>query len=263
MGDGDPGQRRIAQQGHVLGDQAGLMRHGAQDAVGAIEAPDVVATRARHVGGGQGRQLLRCGGPAVAIQKGGAGHQGRAMAFQHLDDQVAVLQRRHAHADGQVVAFLDDVDAAVAGLQPDGHTGMLRHVAGDDRPHAGGHQGGGAADAHGALRLRPGAVHHLLCRLSLGDHGQAVGVVGAAHVGDGEAAGGTLQQPHTQLVLQHRDAAAKGGLGHAQCPLRRGEAAMLHHLGEVVEVVQVAHGGAPIAARLPGAAIVPIMEHRV
>src|SRR6185312_6385367 len=63
-----------------------------------------------------------------------------------------------------------------------------------------------------------------------------------AHLGDHEAAGGPLQQAHAEPVLQLRHPLAEPRLGHAQRPSRRGEAAVLDHGGEEIQVIEILQG---------------------
>jgi hypothetical protein len=94
----------------------------------------------------------------------------------------------------------------------------------------------------GSLRV---TVDGFLGGFGFDQHRLAVHVVGLADVGDREVARGPLDQPHAQALLQQRDAPAQFGLGHAQRASGRREAAVLDHLGEVVQVVEVLHRPCP------------------
>ena len=73
-------------------------------------------------------------------------------------------------------------------------------------------------------------------------HGLAVAQIRLAHLGQRELARGALQQPHAQLRFQIRHAPREARLGDAQRPPGGGEAAPLHHFGEIQHVVEVLHG---------------------
>jgi hypothetical protein len=60
-------------------------------------------------------------------------------------------------------------------------------------------------------------------------------------IGEGQLAGGALQETHAEARFQLGHAARQAGLGDAQGPPGGGESAAVDHLGEVEHVVQVAH----------------------
>jgi quercetin 2,3-dioxygenase len=98
-----------------------------------------------------------------------------------------------------------------------------------------------AAQAHDAPRLGADLRDHLLGGFRLDEHRDAASKVLAADLGDREAPRGALDQAHAEPLLEQRDPAAELRLRHADRPARGREAAVLDHLREVVEVVQVLH----------------------
>ena len=72
-------------------------------------------------------------------------------------------------------------------------------------------------------------------------HGFAVGVVVLADLSHQEVARRALDQPYAEALFQHGDAPAEFGLGFTQGATGGSKAAVINHLHEVVEVVEVAH----------------------
>lgn len=66
-----------------------------------------------------------------------------------------------------------------------------------------------------------------------------IGIISLPEFGDGEAAGGTLDKTHPESFLQHGDAAAEPGFGHAEGPAGLGKAPVIHHLDIEIEVVEI------------------------
>ncbi|MNN64206.1 hypothetical protein D3C81_1796370 [compost metagenome] len=125
------------------------------------------------------------------------------------------------------------------------HQRVLHHEAGQHRPHPEIQQRRGATDTHHTLGFGAVAFDHLGRAFGLHHHGHAMAVVLLADLGDREVPRGALDQAHAEALLQVGDAPAELGLGHVQRTPGRGEAAVLHHLGEVVEVVEVFHQRSP------------------
>jgi hypothetical protein len=83
-----------------------------------------------------------------------------------------------------------------------------------------------------------------LRRLRFHQHGLAMLVKRLSHVGDGNAA--SCAAAGTPGALQQRDAPAQFGFRHAQRAPGRREAAMVHHLHKVIQVIQVLHAASLI-----------------
>jgi len=54
-----------------------------------------------------------------------------------------------------------------------------------------------------------------------------------------------VQQAHTEALFELGDASAELGFGHVQRAPGRGETVVFHHLGEVVQGVEVFHHRSP------------------
>jgi hypothetical protein len=229
-------QQREVEAGH-----ARLQVHAAHLAVRTVQLPAlaclVLADAHRDVVG----QVIRILGAAGAVQVLRAGDQ----QFLHLAEaahhQRAVIVQARTHAQGDVVALVDDVHPAVADvqLQPDlgVHLEEFRQQPrqlhlGQRHRHAGTHQ---------PTRFGAQPVDHLTGGLGLGQHGLGVAVHAHADIGDREAARGALQQAHAQVGLQLADAPAQARLGDAQCTFGRSESAVVNHHREVVQVIQILH----------------------
>ena len=98
------------------------------------------------------------------------------------------------------------------------------------------------ADADHAARLGAEPVDDFARGLGFGQHRLRVAIDAVADVGHREAARGALQQAHAQVGFELADATAQARLGNAQRALGGGEAAVVDHGGEVIEVVEVLHG---------------------
>ena len=66
-------------------------------------------------------------------------------------------------------------------------------------------------------------------------------VIGAAQLGHRKLAGRALEQPHAEPFFKLRYPAAEAGFGHADGAAGGGKATVIHHLDEVVEIVQILH----------------------
>ncbi|MND88139.1 hypothetical protein D3C80_801550 [compost metagenome] len=140
---------------------------------------------------------------------------------------------------------MDQVDPAVGALDEQLHQRVLEHVAGQHRPDPGIEQRRRATDTHQALRLGAIAFDQFGGAFRLHPHGQAALVIGLADFRQGAMPAGAVQQAHAEAFFKLGNASAELRLGHVQCPAGCGETVMLHHLGEVVEGVEVFHHRSP------------------
>jgi len=182
-------------------------------------------------------------GGAALVSSAGCGHQHVRAQCQGPDHLV--LRQRGAgctHAQRQVHAVLPHVDVAVGGLhvQVDQRPGVekaCQHVA-----HAVLQQRRWARQAHRAARSAGLLGGQRLRGRGLGQHGTRVLQRALADVGECKAPRGALDQAHAQAGFQRADAAAQLALGDAGGALGRGKAAVLGHVREVGQVVEVIHG---------------------
>ncbi len=216
------------------------MADGRLRAVRADQVPHMLVLRQAQV---HARQACQVGGHLgdAACQQPRAGHQALPALGEHAHHQVAVFQRRRAHADGNVDSFAHHVHAAVGFLEVDLHARIRGH---EGRQHVGDariEQRHRAGHAHDAARLGVGQRDGLVGGVGLHQHRLAVAVVGLAGLGDGKSPRGALDQARAETLLKLRDAPAQLGFGHPQRAARGRKAAVVHHLHVVVEVVQVFH----------------------
>ena len=107
------------------------------------------------------------------------------------------------------------------------------------------------AEGHGSVDLEPAArlaavPAGLLLRLLHLLHDAGTGLaVAQADLGQGQAAGGAVDEAHPQPLLQCGDVLADGGLGQAQRVGGGGEAAQLGHLREHRHACEPVHSAAP------------------
>ena len=162
-------------------------------------------------------------------------YQALGAVAQHLHHHVRVFQRRKTNTQGNVEAFIQEIDAPVGAFDEQLHLRVLEHVARQHRPDPSVEQGGRATDAHQPSWFAVVALDELGRTLGFDAHGQAAVVISLADLGQCEVAAGTLQQTHAKTLFELGDASAEFRLGHVQRPTRRGEATVLDHLREVVE----------------------------
>src|SRR5207342_169173 len=146
---------------------------------------------------------------------------------------------------GDIDAFVDDVDAAVADVQLHAHLRVLGQEFRQQLRHLLLRHSHRHAHADHAARFRAEAVDDFARGLCLGQHRLRMAVNTVPDFGHGEAARRTLQQAHAQVGLELADAAAQARLGDTQRAFRGGETLMVDHGGEVIEVVEVLHGDYP------------------
>ena len=233
------GQGRIAQRQHGRSHQARLVAHLGALLVRPQQHPAVAVLGLAHVQAGPARQVHGPQGRTHALQQRRAGHQALVALGQLAQHQLAVLQRRRAHADRQIQPLGHHVHTAVGLVHLQAHPRVLGHERRQHRPHARRQQRHRAAQAHHAAGLAVRQGHGFLGRRRLGQHGAAVLVVALAQFGHGKAARGAQQQLRAQALFQQGDVPAELGLGDAQGPPRRGETAVLHDQREVVQGIQI------------------------
>src|SRR5690606_5138672 len=125
----------------------------------------------------------------------------RAFA-QYPHDQVAIIQWREAHPDGNVYALADHVDTSVRAF----HLHLHAWTSSQKRRQYGAklvvQQGRRATDAHRSLRLGADKVNRLLRSLCFDQHGLAMAVIGLADLSDRKLSGRALDQAHTQAFFE-------------------------------------------------------------
>jgi NAD(P)-dependent dehydrogenase (short-subunit alcohol dehydrogenase family) len=177
------------------------------------------------------------------------GHQDAARAAEGAHGEGRVGGQDGAHPQGDIDALVDQIHGAVHRdhLQP--HLRKpgqeLRQVA--DRVST---QARGATETDHAVRLALGLGGDGVGLFDIQGHDPAALVEGLADLGDPEAPGGALDQPHAQPGFQLGDPAAQRRLWLAQGAAGRREAAMGHHGGVEQVVVQVGHVIVPLSGQL-------------
>ncbi|MCY1530263.1 hypothetical protein D9M68_654440 [compost metagenome] len=211
-------------------------------AIGAEQRPYMLSLWHAQTEAGQQCKISRHLRRGDALQQLRAGHQALSPISQHAQHQVAVLQRRWAHANGNVNAFRDHIDAPVGFLQVHFDAWVLQHEGCKHVADACIEQSHGAGHANDATRFGVGEGDGFVGRICFDQHRPAMRVVGLAQFGHRKAACGAKHQARAQALLQQRNAAAQLGLGHAQRATRRRKTPVVHHLGEIEKIVQITHG---------------------
>jgi len=233
------------EQREVEAGQARLQLDLAHLVIGAVQFPALARLVLAHRHGHVLDQVFRTLRAAGALQVLGAGHQQFLDLAEAAHDQAAVVIELGAHAQGHVVALVDDVHAAVVDVQLQADLGVLVQEPRQDPGQLHLRHRHRHADPHHTAWLGREAIDHFARGLGFGQHGLGVAMHAHAHVGDRETARGALQQAHAHVGFQLADAPAQARLGNAQRAFGRGEAAMVHDHGEVIEVIEVLHGAIP------------------
>ncbi|CRR37554.1 hypothetical protein PAERUG_E16_London_17_VIM_2_04_14_05175 [Pseudomonas aeruginosa] len=181
-------------------------------------------------------------------RRGGEDLRGRRS--QAPADQRRVLVAEFAHAQCHVHPLVEQVDPAVG--QEDFQLDLRVSF---EKPRQ---QVGQVARSHGhrcgkaqpATRLDAQLGDHLFGHLRFQQQVAAVLQVAFADLRERQLACRAVQQAHLKALLQLGDAPRQARLGNPRLASGRGEAAAFHHLGEVVEVVEVVgHAGAPLGGK--------------
>ena len=191
---------------------------------------------------GQFDQILRHRRTASPIEQFGAGHQQHARLTKRAHDQRGVGIEFGAYANGNVIAFADHVDAAVAGEQAYLHLRIARHKLRQHVRQNRTTERHRAAHPHHASRLGLQFVHRLLRGLRFFQHGAAVAVEALADLGHHEAARRTLQQAHAKALLQLRNTLGQARFGNTQRSSGGGKATVFNHSGEEIQIVEILQG---------------------
>ena len=179
--------------------------------------------------------------PPSAVCSVAHGDQALRAFAQHAHHQAGVFERRKTHADGNVEALADHVDPPVGAFQLDPHAWAPGHEARQRAADLVVDQARRAADANGALRLGADPVDHLLRRVRLDQHGQAMPVIVLADLGDDKAPGRALDQPHAEALFEQGDAPAEFGLGQLERAAGGGKAQVLDDLDKIIKIIQILH----------------------
>ena len=108
-----------------------------------------------------------------------------------------------------VEAFVDDVDAAIGGVERDTHARMLGEEARENVGDAALQQTGGTRDAHEPLWRGENLAHCVFRRLRFIEERQAMAMERLACFGERETPRRTVDEAHAELGLQRSDAAAE------------------------------------------------------
>ncbi|MCY1534907.1 hypothetical protein D9M68_702910 [compost metagenome] len=182
------------------------------------------------------RQVAQVLQHAGARQVVGCRHHYQRRIFQVPRDQAGI--RLRAHADGHVIAFVDEIDIAVAQVDVHPHLRIAATELWQQRQYPVVPIGGGNADAQGAGRrlLLP---HQLALRFEhLVQRTPALLVVGEASFGQADAACGADEQAHPKPCLQARDRATHRRRCDARGQGGAGETADLCRQAEQLDAAQ-------------------------
>jgi hypothetical protein len=197
-------------------------------------------------------ELVGIARAAGAVEILGTGDQQLLDLAEAAHHQAAVVVEFGTHADGDVEAFVDDIDATVADVHLDADLRVLRQELRQQLRHRLLRDADRHADADDAARFRAEAIDHFARGLRFGEHRQGMAVDALADIGDRETARGPLQQAYAEVGLELADAPAQPRLGDPERAFGSGETAVVDDGGEVVEVVEVLHGDNPMNRTVGG-----------
>lgn len=241
LSDADAAQGRETQCHHVLGDEAWCVGDQRSGFVRAVEAPFMMLVRRSPA---DAWKLDKIGGNkrvAQSLQQHRRRHQPLRALGQHPHHQIVVFQWRKTHAQRDVDAIGDHVDPARRAFEMHRNVRTLGHEAGDHLADLEIQKRRRTTHANDTLRFAARALDQFLRRIGFHQHSDAMPIVVLSDLGDAEAPGRTLDQPHPEPVLQHCDAAAQSRTRHAQRAGGGGKTAMIDHLNEEIQIVEILH----------------------
>jgi len=150
-----------------------------------------------------------------------------------------------AHAQGDVDAFLDQVDVAVVQHEVDVELRMLFQEQRQARQHVQAREGHRGADAQAAGEGGGCAAGGALGFVGFLDRALGALVEAAARFGGRQAVGRSQQQAHAEAVFQLGDGLGDGRLSHAQQSGGAGEGAGFDDADEGFHRGQAVHGYSP------------------
>jgi hypothetical protein len=147
--------------------------------------------------------------------------------------------RQLSAADGDIDALLDQVHDPVGKVEIEADLGILRHELRQDRDEevVGDHRAG---DTDAAARRLARAHEALMRVVEIIEDAPAALMEGAAFLGQAQAAGGALDEPDAELVLQLRHRLPNSRRRQAKHPPRRDEATEIgraHERGQAGETI--------------------------
>ncbi len=142
----------------------------------------------------------------------------------------------------QVVAFLEDVGEGVGQLQVQIHLGIALGIAGQALDQIVLAEAGHGVDAQPPARHRQGVTGLSIGFVEVGEDALAAREVAFAGVRQAQLAGGAMQQPGLQVLLQLTDRPGDIGGGEFQLARGGGETAGLGHAGEGAQIEEMIHG---------------------
>ena len=142
----------------------------------------------------------------------------------------------------QVVAFFEDVGEGVGQLQIQVDLGIALAIAGETLDQVVLAEAGHGVDAQPAARHGQGVTSLGVGFVEVGEDTLAAHQVAFAGLGQAQLAGGAVQQPGLQVLLQLADRPRHIGGGEFQLARGGGEAAGLGHAGEGAQIEEMIHG---------------------
>lgn len=240
MGDAETGERGFAQGVALVGFEAALHAHRHVAALAVGEAPGAfgggAAAQEQAVVSGEIFRGLR---DATAAEVVGRGAEHATIGGQAPRDEARIRER--TDADREVHAGRYEVDELIAEVDVEVEAGMLREEAGQEWREVQAPEGGRDADAEGAADLAARLAHAVGQAGERFDRGAALLGEPGALAGGLEAAGGAMEEAHTELALEAFEALAGDGDRQPRATRGRADRAGIEHAQEQAQVGELVH----------------------
>jgi hypothetical protein len=236
-------QRRKPQREEIVRAEARRVCQFGGLAVHAEEAPGRALVGARHRKRRHSCNIFERSWFAMRGNQFGTGDEDHLVGPERAHGEIGILQWWLANPQSDVEAFVDDVDAAIGGVERDTHSRLLGEEAHEYVGDAALQQTGGTRDAHEPLWRGKNLAHGVFRRLRFIEERQAMAMECLACFGERETPRRAVYEAHAELGLQRSDAAAELRGLQAQRFRRCRVGAEIDHFGEEIEVVEILNWG--------------------
>lgn len=152
----------------------------------------------------------------MPLQIGGRPDHDPSRLAERPDDQRRI--RQPPDADGEVHALLHQVDPPVGEQEVALHLGVAPQVLRQERGDVQMAEGGGRGDGEAAGGAQPVGLREILGLLHLGQDAAGAVEVAGPRIGQLDGAGGPLEQPQAEMLLQRRHLPRDGRGREAEMP---------------------------------------------
>ncbi len=195
----------IEQGQRVVRTQHGVRAH-ARAAAATLQHPALGQRADIEHEAGESGQFSRSSRRSVKLEVNATRYENAPAVAKAARGQARIAQG--ADADGEIEAFLDQIDIAVGQMQIERQLRMLGQEVGQCRRDMRQPESARRADAQGAAQRTAERTRGRLGFLQFGQQGFAAGQVRATRLGQADLARGPLQQAHAQPRFERCDRTA-------------------------------------------------------